>query len=223
MSALAVMPLRTRRVEQSLVDAAVQAVNSAHSRRVYRAQIERFLLAYPDLEALTRQNVKIYLKSLEDEGKSAQVRNQALYAIKRLVSEAASLELIPQSQAAQAAGIKGRRALRVRSGHWLNLEQLKAVLAAPDAATAAGKRDRAILALLAGCGLRRSELCSLQAGQFTLIGGHWFLVDVKGKGDKNRTLKVPAFAAEAVKAWINELFDTSSNKSLESREQCTLA
>ncbi len=55
----------------------------------------------------------------------------------------------------------GVRRLGVRLGNWLTPEQGKTLLAAFEPATLRGKRDRAMVAMLLGCGLRRSELLSL--------------------------------------------------------------
>jgi site-specific recombinase XerD len=44
-----------------------------------------------------------------------------------------------------------------------------------------GKRDRALLALLLACGLRRHELAVLTAGHVQQREGHWAIVDLRGK------------------------------------------
>ena len=49
----------------------------------------------------------------------------------------------------------------VRLGNWLTADQAKTLLHAPDIQKVRGKRDRAMLAVLLGCGLRRSELVHL--------------------------------------------------------------
>jgi site-specific recombinase XerD len=50
----------------------------------------------------------------------------------------------------------------VKAGNWLPKEQANELLNAPDPSTLRGKRDRAILALLILCGLRRAELVRLE-------------------------------------------------------------
>ena len=45
-----------------------------------------------------------------------------------------------------------------------------------------GKRDRAILALLIGCGLRRAELVGLGLEDFQVREEHWVIADLIGKG-----------------------------------------
>ena len=52
----------------------------------------------------------------------------------------------------------------VRTGNWLSLKQAQALLDAPDITTRKGLRDRAIIAVLLGCGLRRSEVAALTMG-----------------------------------------------------------
>ena len=69
--------------------------------------------------------------------------------------------------------------------------------------TARGKRGRAILALLIGCGLRRAELVGLKKDDFQLREDHWVLADLIGKGKHIRTVPVPAWAMRAVDDWID--------------------
>jgi site-specific recombinase XerD len=63
-----------------------------------------------------------------------------------------------------AAGIrrvKGVKKLGVRLGNWLTAKQGQALWQAPDRERLKGKRDRALLAFLLACGLRRHELAEL--------------------------------------------------------------
>jgi integrase len=61
-------------------------------------------------------------------------------------------------------------------------EQASELLNAPYPSTLKGKRDRAILALLIGCGLRRAELLSLEIDQIQQREGRWVIPDLLGKG-----------------------------------------
>jgi integrase len=67
------------------------------------------------------------------------------------------------------------------SRNWLTVEQAQALLNALDFTTTKGLRDRAILAVLLGCGLRRSELAPLTFGHLQQRDGRWCIVDLKGK------------------------------------------
>jgi site-specific recombinase XerC len=54
-----------------------------------------------------------------------------------------------------------------------------------------GKRDRAILAVLLGCGLRRRELVELNFDHIQRREDHWAIVDLEGKGGHIRTVPMP--------------------------------
>jgi len=62
-------------------------------------------------------------------------------------------------------------------------------------------RDRAVLELLYGSGLRVSELCGIDIDDLALDQGH---VRVLGKGNKERIVPLSAPAVEALKAWLQE-------------------
>ncbi len=77
----------------------------------------------------------------------------------------------------------------------LSVEEIERLIAAPDAATPAGIRDRAMLELGYGCGLRVSELVSVKVGDFLLDGK---ILKVTGKGGKQRLVPVGECARNAV-------------------------
>jgi site-specific recombinase XerC len=58
-----------------------------------------------------------------------------------------------------------------------------------------------MLALLFGCGLRRSELVGLEMGDVQKRQEHWAVVDMIGKGGHIRTVPIPAWAKHALDEW----------------------
>jgi len=76
----------------------------------------------------------------------------------------------------------------IRVGNWLSMSQAQSLLNAPDVTTLGGLRDRAILAVLLGCGLRRSEVAALTVSGHRLRhpGGAIRLVHSRetGSGEK---------------------------------------
>ena len=86
-------------------------------------------------------------------------------------------------------------------GNWLTARQGRLLLSAPDRSTMRGKRDAAMLALLLGCGLRRSELAALDMIHFQQREDHWAIVDLIGKGGRVRTVPVPDWVKAAVDDW----------------------
>src|SRR6266542_2597033 len=75
------------------------------------------------------------------------------------------------------------------------------LLNAPDISTKKGLRDRAILAVLLGCGLRRSEVAALTFAHVQQRDGRWCIVDLKGKHGRIRTAPVPTWVKGAIDAW----------------------
>jgi integrase len=88
-----------------------------------------------------------------------------------------------------------------RAGNWLTREQAHELLAEPEIESIEGKRDRAILAVLLGCALRRSELASLECAHIQQRDGRWVFIDLRGKGRRIRTVPIPPFVKVAIDAW----------------------
>lgn len=81
----------------------------------------------------------------------------------------------------------------------LSVEEVDAIMQMPDTRKTKGLRDRAILEILYGCGLRVSELCELKISEVYAEEG---FVRVIGKGDKERLVPMGGAAVEAYQAWL---------------------
>ena len=81
----------------------------------------------------------------------------------------------------------------------LSLEEVTAILESVDLKKPFGKRDRAILEVLYGCGLRVSEAANLRISHVYLDEG---FVNVIGKGDKQRLVPLGEVAADAIRAYL---------------------
>ena len=92
----------------------------------------------------------------------------------------------------------------MRTGNWLSLRQAQALLNAPDIETAKGLRDRAILAVLLGCGLRRSEVAALTFKHTQQRDGRWCIIDLVGKHHRVRTIPMPTWVKVAIDAWATK-------------------
>ena len=90
--------------------------------------------------------------------------NQQLAAVRRLAHEAADSGLLSPELAAGISRAKGVKQLGFRSGNWLSAEQSSEVLQHSCGDSMRAKRDYAMLAMLFGCGFRRSELVGLGVG-----------------------------------------------------------
>jgi site-specific recombinase XerD len=122
-------------------------------------------------------------------------------AIRKLAAEATDNGLLAPEMAAGVMRVKSAKTKGVRAGNWLSLPQAQVLLSAPDGQTTKGLRDRAILATLLGCGLRRSEVAALTFTHVQLRDGRWCIVDLVGKHQRVRTVPMPTWVKLAIDAW----------------------
>jgi integrase len=185
--------------------AVLNSLTSPGSRRVYQYAIEQFVAWYcsePRL-AFNRIVVVRYRMHLELRGLAANTINQQLAAVRRLAYEAADAGLLSPELAAGIARVKGVKQLGYRSGNWLSLEQSSEVLNHALGDGLRAKRDYALLAMLLGCGLRRSELADLEIDEVQTRQGHWAIVDLIGKGGPIRTVPIPPWVKQPLDLWIS--------------------
>ena len=180
----------------------LDSVRSAHTRRAYDRVLSEFLAWYvmTGAHSFTKATVQSYRAEIETRGLSASAVNVQLAAIRKLAAEAADNGLLAPEIAAGIAKVPGARSEGPRAGNWLTRDQASRLLALPDIGTLKGKRDRAMLGLLVGCGLRREELVQLTVEEVQLREARWVIVDLLGKGRRRRTVPVPRWA----KAWIDD-------------------
>lgn len=81
----------------------------------------------------------------------------------------------------------------------LSVEEVTAIIEGVDTRTWQGVRDRAILEILYGCGLRVSEVCALKISNVYETEG---FVRIIGKGDKERLVPIGGAAVEAYGQWL---------------------
>jgi site-specific recombinase XerD len=164
----------------------LDSVTSPESKRAYRLSLDDFF-RWCDAEqvgALTKAAVNAYRASLEQRKLSSSTINLRLAAIRKLGVEAADNGLIPPELAAAIGRVKGAKQAGVRSGQWLTREQAERLICVPNSTTLKGKRDRALLAVLVGCGLRRREVATLTLEHIQLRDARWVIVDLVGKGGR---------------------------------------
>lgn len=189
--------------EAKSIEMVCDTLASEHSRRAYRRALEDFFLWHRGAgrPRLDKATVQRYAATLRDAGMAASSVNQRLSAIRRLATEAEDNGLLDPQVANGIRAVKGAWQEGRRTGNWLTREEAQAWLGAPDKRTMRGRRDRALLAVLIGCGLRRSEAASLTFDHVQQRDGRWVLVDLIGKRDKVRSVPMPNWAKAAIDEW----------------------
>src|ERR1700675_4805716 len=194
--------LRLPDLEQSK-NAVLNSLAAASSQDSYGHAIDEFIGWYcsePRL-SVNRTVVLRYRCFLEQKNLAPSTINVRLAAVRRLAYEAPDTGLLSPDLAAGIRRVKGAKRLGVRVDNWLTVDQSKALLGEPSGSLR-GKRDRAILALLIGCGLRRAELVGLGTEDFQIREERCVIADLVGKGKHIRTIPVPLWAKRAVDEWI---------------------
>ena len=204
--------LRIPDLEQSK-HAVLNSLPAKASQESYGHAIDEFISWYcsePRL-AFNRTVVLRYRFFLEQRNLAPSTINVRLAAVRRLAYEAADTGLLSPELAAGIARVKGAKRLGVRIGNWLTVEQGKALLRASCSETLRGKRDRAILAVLLGCGLRRAETVGIRMQDLQLREEHWVIADLVGKGRHIRTVPMPSWVKRAIDEWTVRAEITEGN------------
>jgi site-specific recombinase XerD len=196
---------------QAVVDLVIDGLTSTNSKRAYRKALLDFLAWHDELgrPPLTKALVNAYRTHLMAQGLAPSSVNLRLSAVRKLAVEAADNGLLDGAVANGIGKVKGVKTAGVRAGNWLPKEAAQALLALPDTSTVKGLRDRAILAILLGCGLRRSEVSGLTVEHIAQRDGRWVIVDLVGKGGRVRTVPMPSWAKAALDAWTGAAGITS--------------
>lgn len=203
MSDQVVVRRRLTPAETSAIGMVLDGLPSKNSRRAYERALMDFFLWHKGVgrPQLNKAIVQRYAAELRDAGMAPSSVNQRLSAIRKLALEAADNGALDPQVANGIRSVKGARREGRRTGNWLTREQAQMWLNAPDQGTLKGSRDRALLAVLIGCGLRRAEAANLSFDHVQQREGRWVLVDLIGKRDKIRSVPMPNWTKASIDAW----------------------
>jgi len=193
-------------IEKFLAYLRFQRNASPHTLRNYASDLQQFLdyLTHapggdarpaPELEQIDNLTVREFL------GVLYQRENKKSSVARKLATVRSFMKYLSLQGAIQAnpAKIVASPKLESRLPDYITVEAAASLVETPDAGTDLGKRDRSILELLYGAGLRVGELVGLNLGDISLGEG---LVRVVGKGRKERIVPFGRRAAEALEAYL---------------------
>jgi integrase/recombinase XerD len=147
----------------------LDSVSSRHSRRAYASALDDFRGWSHDSSpaGFTRETIQQYRAHLESRAMAPATVNLHLTVLRKLAREAALNGVLAPETAAAVTSIKGVRQKGRHLGTSLDLAEAQALLKAPAGDGLRARCDRALLALLVGCGLRRGELAGLACDKIT--------------------------------------------------------
>jgi integrase/recombinase XerD len=185
---------------------------SPHTRAAYRDTF-RLVLAFAarrsgrppaelTLSDLDAPAVLAFLDDLETtRGNTARTRNARLAAVRSFMAYASARDPTALPVAHRVRAIPRKRFDRPLLG-FLTRPEIEAVLAAPDAASWSGRRDRALLTVMYNTGARVSEAIGLTRGD--VDSGPSAAVRIHGKGRKDRAVPLWKATAKLVAAWLTD-------------------
>lgn len=182
---------------------------SENTRRTYRHALSDFIDWFDlqpnrdKLPGFNRQIVLAYIDNLLEKELSPATINIRIAAIRQLAKELHYQKYLTKSQADAISDIKNITDRGSKVGVWLTKRQAKKLLDTPDPETLKGKQQLVILALFLGCALRREEAADLTCDMVRPINSHWAIVNLKGKGNKTRTIPIPPWAIDIIHDWQN--------------------
>jgi integrase/recombinase XerD len=151
------------------------------------------------LERLDAELISTFLQNLEDVRRnSPETRNIRLAAIRSFFHFLEHRQPTALEQIRRVLAIPYKKT-NTRLVPYLGQEEVQALLDAPDPATRAGIRDRAMLHFAVAGGLRVSELIGLRTEHLDLSS---MSILVHGKGRRERALPLWKTTATAVRAWL---------------------
>ena len=198
----------------------VQMEASRHTVAGYRDTF-RLLLRYASVQR-GKPPVKLTVEDIDADlvadflrhgetarGNTARSRNTRLAAIRSFFRYVAMTDPTWLLHCQRILAMPNKRYVK-RAVTFLDADEVAALLAAPDRATWAGRRDHALLLLAIQTGLRASELVNLKCGD--LVPGSGAHIRCMGKGRKERATPLRRETAKLLAAWIGD--DKDENKPL---------
>jgi site-specific recombinase XerD len=188
---------------ESVKQLVLDAVSSPLTRVMYGHAMTEYFAWWEEQgrPAFVRATVQKYRARLEARGLAPASINQRLSALRKLAKEATYAGLVDPTAAQGIRDVRGAKVQGTRTGNWLSKRQAEQLINRPDTTTLKGRRDRAILATMIGCGLRREEMSQLEFSHVAQRDGRWCVVDIRGKHGRIRTVPMPSWAKVAIDAW----------------------
>ncbi|MEE1158915.1 MAG: site-specific tyrosine recombinase [Atopobiaceae bacterium] len=174
------------------------AQNTVESYRRDLARYKRFLSerGKESVGAVERLDVEAFVASFAELDYAASTAERALSAVRGMHSFMVEEGMEDKNPTLGVPMPQSPRKLP----QVLSIEQARVLMEQPFACTPPAQRDRAILEVLYGCGLRVSELCGLDCAEVFLDEG---LLRVLGKGSKERVVPVLGAAGIVMRAYMD--------------------
>lgn len=170
-----------------------------NSISAYRSDLQELARRYPKSTPakITPSNLNNYFGELSDRGRRPATLARKVSAIRRLFDYLRERGEVGRNPAA------GYRAPKLARYHpdYLSVGEIEQILQACQADPRLAARDKAMIEVLYGCGLRISELAGLKVGDVEFEAA---FLKVIGKGNKQRLVPLGKFAGAAIEQYLDD-------------------
>ena len=174
---------------------------SMNTHDAYRRDVEKFqefaAKKHLRLEEATRETIVDFLRSLYQRKLDSRSVARNLVTLRQFFRFALIEGIVKEDPTETVESPRFRMGLP----RFLSVEEVDRLLAAPDAGTIIGLRDKAMIEVMYSAGLRVSELCGLRLSDFHFDAGY---VRCMGKGSKERLVPIGRQAMEIVQRYLRD-------------------
>jgi integrase/recombinase XerD len=187
-------------IETFLNHLGVERGLSAATVEAYGRDLASFATTFGSrsVRSIRADSIRRHLDRLERRGLAPATRARALSAISRFLQYLRAEGHLDADPMATLLRPQNNR----RVPHVLSLQEVEALLGAPDETSPVGIRDRAMLETLYAAGLRVSELATLRLGELQLDAG---ACRVQGKGRRERLAPLGEVAIHWLRRYLEEI------------------
>ncbi len=183
-------------IENFLNHIKIQKGGSPHTQRAYKKDLEEFFhFVKVEPEKIDPLAIRGFISEQIIKGKSKTTVARKLSTLRSFFTYIHSEGLIQVNPARVISSLKSWRSLP----KFLTVDDAFKLVESATEDKFIIQRDRAILEILYGCGIRVSELCGLNIEDLDLREG---LIKVRGKGSKERIVPTGQKAKEALKKYL---------------------
>lgn len=169
------------------------------TKLTYRASVETFLQwVYENSPGSAVEALATYRAHLLEQGFSPSTCNRHLSSIRKWFEAAANLGAISDGQLAGIKRVENVKQQGKKVGIWLSHNQAQSILDRIPTSTLEGLRDKAILAVFLGVGLRVSEVANLKWEHVDQLDGVWVFRNLPRKHHRIQTIRVPENVIDAL-------------------------
>ena len=147
--------------------------------------------------------VSVLRGEIRAERLSAATVSATIIALRKIVRECQAVGLLPKKTAKAILGIKTLKSAPAMAGRALESDEMTRLFRFPTRELR-DYRDKAILAVLFGTGVRRAEMAALDLDSLTVNEEMLALTVRHGKGDKSRIVYLPDDAVEHLNHWLDQ-------------------